>query len=194
VLRDAIASHWNYEAPHYQHQGATPTTPASPTAEKTRVISPEDTTMSLPEKPDATLLHETLAHHVIRSEVLVIHIIDLGDQYQQQREKSRSRKLFTDMLSSDKIASIQTPTLTEYGIRKEHVIRSRVLSALLLDIIAVNRVVPEELLDISHWNGTTARVVHVPASKDFNRIALNDSKLGWIARIIACLVPEYEDE
>ena len=190
VLRDVIAQELLLPAVG----GATPTTPAA--VEKTRVISPEDTTMSLPGKPDATLLRETLARHVIHStdEELVIHIIDLGDQYRQQREKSRSRKLFTDVLPSDKIASIQTPTLTEYGIRKEHVIESRVLSALLLDIIAVNRVVPEELLDISPWNGKTARLVHVPASKDFNRIALNDSKSGWISRIIACLVPEYDED
>ena len=96
--------------------------------------------MSSPGKPDATLLRESLACHVIHStdKELVIHIIDLGDQYQQQREKSRSRKLFTDVLPLDKIASIQTPTLTEYGICKEHVIESCVLSALLLNIIAVN--------------------------------------------------------
>jgi hypothetical protein len=101
------------------------------------------------------------------------------------------------VLPSDKIALIKTLTLTaEYGIRKEHVIKTRVLSALLLGIIAVNRVVPEEflLLDISHWNGKTARLAHVPASNDFNRIALNDSKSGWISRIIACLVPEYDED
>ena len=126
--------------------------------------------MSSPGKPDATLLRESLACHVIHStdKELVIHIIDLGDQYQQQREKSRSRKLFTDVLPLDKIASIQTPTLTEYGIRKEHVIESRVLSALLLDIIAANRVIPEELLDISHWNGKTARLVYVPVMEKYH--------------------------
>ena len=91
------------------------------------------------------------------------------------------------MLPLDKSALIQTPTLIDYGIRKEHVIESRVL----LDSIAVNRVVPEELLDISHWNGKTARLVYVPASKDLYRIAFNESKLGWISRKIACLIPEH---
>jgi hypothetical protein len=100
VLRDVIAQELLLPAVG----GATPTTPAA--VEKTRVISPEETTGS-PGKPNATLLRETLARHVIHStdEELVIHIIDLGDQYRQQREKSRSRKLFTDVLPSDKIAS-----------------------------------------------------------------------------------------
>ena len=133
------------------------------------------------------------------SETEVIdRVISLSDYARLVRKKDRSIKLGeTDFIPTDALSQVSTPTLMEYGLQNnQNQVCARLLKAILRDIVNLNNQVGigDELLDVPLFNGRMLRLIHVPASKDFDRLRRNERIEQWTDRLLECLFNATHDK